>query len=311
MKSVRSLQRSVLTKLGRLEQESDELQTLGSLLKDHEANLDLVLKAASKHSRSAQMAGDDYRAFAESLQCYGDLIEGRASTTSSSLKLIADFIQTTEQRRGDYQRDLEAKVLNRLRSFLKEDINAAKEQKKKHTRVWAHLEDCREEMEEMKANKKVALERKKEIEEAFETARTTHLQSEYETTSVFLDCTKENSFVVLEGMLESFDLLYAYHCMCQNWLEQKRPAIDELRAKLKEEKETYERTSSLRASRTPAQKAILHTKHVLFGNSLRAVLRRDREAGSQDCIPKTIRMMIDHILKYGLKVRRRFGMVGL
>ena len=46
-------------------------------------------------------------------------------------------------------------VGHKLRMFVREDIHAAKEQKKKHSRVRMQLESAQNDLESAKANKKV------------------------------------------------------------------------------------------------------------------------------------------------------------
>tara|TARA_R110002050_G_scaffold115105_4_gene231118 strand:+ start:702 stop:998 length:297 start_codon:yes stop_codon:yes gene_type:complete len=95
--------------------------------------------------------------------------------------------------------------------FVREDIHAAKEQKKKHSRVRMQLESAQNDLESAKANKKVTNERKAELEEVYAMAQTSYQESEFESISVMLDCTKSSEFIVAEAMIEDFEISLGYH----------------------------------------------------------------------------------------------------
>ena len=283
-------------------EDTEQLQNLGLLLKENEAHLEQIYRSGQKHLRTGQAACEDKHALADFLCGYADTAHDDQSNAGASLRLVSDFIHTSEHRRSDLFREFDSKVLINIKRFIKSDVAAAKEQKKKHTRLRQYYEDCKMEEEASKQNKKTPPERRKELAENVEVAKHNFEESEYETIGVFLDCSKTNEFVVAQSMLDAYESFYSFHSSCVKWLEQKRATFTQLRDKLQDERETYEQTRVSRASRTPAQQKILLAQNALYGTPLKTTLQRERDRGSVCPIPLYMRKMIDWINEFGVKV---------
>jgi hypothetical protein len=327
MKGIRqSLQNSlsVLTKVGRNEQESDTLQDLNTALRANEVFLDGCLRAVQKQFRSSAQYSDDMALLADSLTAYADFALGSNNDNAAGtmLKVISDLMLTMEYRRGELNRELDNNVFNGMRNFLKEDVNSAKEQKKKYNKVRQQFEDYKDEFDAAKLNRKLAVERRKEIEDLFETSQIAFRDCEYETTSVLMDCNKNGQFLVIDSMIDAFDSYYAYYCGCMNFLEQKRGQISLIRTKVKEEREKYERERVSRATRAPAQHKILLQQNSIFGTSLRTSLERERNVNrsgsgigvggrseNEVLVPRPVLQLINWVDQYGLKVFLLFSQI--
>ena len=283
-------------------EDTEQLHNLGSLLKENESNLEQIYKSGQKHLRSGHTACEDLHGMADHLCGYADTAHDDQTPTGASLRLISDFIHTSEHRRSDLFREIDAKMLINIKRFIKSDIAAAKLQKKNHSRKQQQYEDSKLEEETAKQNKKTTAERRRELADNVENLKHVFEESEYETIGVFLDCSKNNEFVVAQAMLDAYESYYSFHSSCLKWLEQRRPAFTKLQAKLQNERTEYEQARASRASRTPAQQKILLAQNALFGMPLKKTLERDKERGISCSIPSYLRKMIDWINEYGVKV---------
>ena len=283
-------------------EDTEQLQNLGILLKENETNLDQIYKSGQKHLKTGNTSCDDSHAMADHLLGYADSAYDDQSTAGASLKLVSEFIHTSEHRRSDLFREIDAKMLINIKRFIKSDIAAAKEQKKAHSRTRQQYEDSRIDEEAAKQNKKTTPERRKELAAIVANLKGEFEESEYETIGVFLDCNKNNEFVVAQAMLDAYESYYAFHTSCLKWLEQRREAYTELQEKLQNEMTEYEQTRASRASKTPAQQKQLLAQNALFGTPLKTTLQRQKDRGINCSIPSYLRKMIDWINEFGVKV---------
>ena len=281
---------------------------MGQAIKENESQYDHIIRLGQKHLRSSRSACEDLHGLADLYIGYADsaIMTGEedeeTSAAVSALRLSSDFIHTSQHRRSDQLREFESKVLVPFRKFMKEDILLAKEQKKRHSRLFDKLESAKADLEAAKSNKKTTHERKKEMEEAYAELKSQYEESKYDTHSIFLNVTKQNELVVAQAMIDSFETFYSFHSSCAKWLQQKMTSVEDLKEKLKVEREATEQQRLSRAAQTPAQLKLLLEKNALFGTSLQTALLRDKAKGIDCVVPIYVRKMVSWVIKYGLKV---------
>ena len=287
---------------------SIQIASMGKNLKENEAQYDQLLRFGTKHLASARKSCEDMHGLADMYLAYCETPimiheeEMKQSTAQKSLRLSSDFIHTSQHRKADQLRDFDSKVLVQLRKFKAEGLAQAKEQKKKHYRLFDKMEYARNEMETAKNNKKVPQEKKKEKEDAFTELKGLYEESKYDTHSLFLDVSTQNDLIIAQSMLDSFEIFQQFHLSCAKWLEEKMAQVEELKTKLREEKETAAAQRMARAAHTPSQLRLLVEKNAFFGTPLDRYLLKDRERGIDCVIPMYIKKMIDWLVVYGLKV---------
>ena len=290
-----------------------QLANLAQLLKENETHFDQIIRLGQKHLRSSRSACEDLHGLADHYRCYADSGMGDDDDDESiaplALRLTSDFIHVSQHRKSDALREFESTVLVPLRKFLKGDMLAAKDQKKKHSRLRDKLEVARADLETAKATKKTTQEKKKEMEDACAELQAQFDESKYEAHSVFLNCAKMNELVVAQSMIDSFDSFYSFHSSCVQWLEQKKPEIDKLKERLKSNREASEIKRLVRATQTPAAQKILLEKNALFGTSLNTTLLREKERGIDCEVPLHVRKMGEWVIAFGLKVFSFFSLI--
>ena len=87
------------------EEESNELQNLGNLLKENENHLENIFRNGLKSIRSARLAAEDNHGFGDCLGSFADAVfVDDDHQTGQALRLLSDFLHTSEHRRNDYLR---------------------------------------------------------------------------------------------------------------------------------------------------------------------------------------------------------------
>ena len=148
-------------------------------------------------------------------------------------------------------------------------------------------------------HRKLTAEKRKEIEDLYESTRIQDEEYEYDTIGLLKDVNSAVEIVVCDAMLDMIDLQYDYYKKCLTIIEDKKERIRLSKERVAERKALLVKERDERAAKTPAHLRMLQQQHAMFGVPLAVVMSRDDETGE---IPNLIRRMIDWVDAYGLKV---------
>jgi len=171
----------------------------------------------------------------------------RASTVGECLGKLSEFQHTMENCRADMCKVIEDQFVNGMRQFVKEDLTAAKNQKKKYNKVRVKFESAHNNLDHEQTREKVNLQKLEKAKADMATAKAEFEEVTGETMDLLTDTNQATNFLSLENFLLYLEAQHIFFKKVCKWLESAQPAMAKLRAHLDEDREAFEKFKDDRA----------------------------------------------------------------
>eukprot|EP01130_Rhizamoeba_saxonica_P014339 TRINITY_DN6259_c0_g1_i2.p1 TRINITY_DN6259_c0_g1~~TRINITY_DN6259_c0_g1_i2.p1 ORF type:complete len:326 (-),score=59.37 TRINITY_DN6259_c0_g1_i2:595-1572(-) len=207
-----------------------DLQDQSAILEGVSVKFREIIKETTKNQKYITQQSEADPRISDSLLRTGvDFNEIDRPMLSSTLELVGNFHNVTNDHRLKLLESIQSDVIDNLQSFVSTEIKEAKNQKVEYDRERAKCDEAQNELKIAKKSKKTKPEKLQALEENYQNLQDSHQLVGEKTLRQIKDTQDLAEIDMMERLCDYLDIFREYHTECIRLLNEKVPEIWEYR----------------------------------------------------------------------------------
>eukprot|EP01130_Rhizamoeba_saxonica_P014342 TRINITY_DN6259_c0_g1_i6.p1 TRINITY_DN6259_c0_g1~~TRINITY_DN6259_c0_g1_i6.p1 ORF type:complete len:413 (-),score=97.97 TRINITY_DN6259_c0_g1_i6:324-1562(-) len=253
-----------------------DLQDQSAILEGVSVKFREIIKETTKNQKYITQQSEADPRISDSLLRTGvDFNEIDRPMLSSTLELVGNFHNVTNDHRLKLLESIQSDVIDNLQSFVSTEIKEAKNQKVEYDRERAKCDEAQNELKIAKKSKKTKPEKLQALEENYQNLQDSHQLVGEKTLRQIKDTQDLAEIDMMERLCDYLDIFREYHTECIRLLNEKVPEIWEYRRYIDEQREEFEQNAEQADKIQYIRRESRAERVCYFGASLQALHSRE------------------------------------